>query len=231
MWFFFSQYFQAKRHNFEGKSKLIYFTENESTDASNKTGTQLNFDRRRKFFVVENRSYHGIHTRKINTRRLNILRSLYIDDHHGKDFDTAYKCKNPRSYIAEVHKRENAESPLNNALILGESNFTKTMRDSHFFGPAMTLEELLVMTDLLKVLTENFEENEIPYFIYKGTLLGSYRHHSTIPWDDDVDITFHSKSMDKVKHILQVRVSPPRKEVHLQKETRSIQRTQTPPCL
>lgn len=37
--------------------------------------------------------------------------------------------------------------------------------------------------DVSKIL----DENNIPYFIDGGTLLGAVRHHDLIPWDDDAD--------------------------------------------
>ncbi|RUS76478.1 hypothetical protein EGW08_015762 [Elysia chlorotica] len=31
-------------------------------------------------------------------------------------------------------------------------------------------------------------ENGMTYFLYGGALIGSYRHHGLVPWDDDVDV-------------------------------------------
>jgi hypothetical protein len=42
--------------------------------------------------------------------------------------------------------------------------------------------------NLLMIIDRICRQNEIIYFIYEGTLLGSLRHHDIIPWDDDVDI-------------------------------------------
>ncbi len=48
-------------------------------------------------------------------------------------------------------------------------------------------EHNLVM-NLLMIIDRICRQNEIIYFIYEGTLLGSLRHHDIIPWDEDVDI-------------------------------------------
>jgi lipopolysaccharide cholinephosphotransferase len=46
-----------------------------------------------------------------------------------------------------------------------------------------------------------FNQNQIPYFIICGTLLGSIRHNDIIPWDDDIDIGILDIHMEKVNNL------------------------------
>lgn len=46
------------------------------------------------------------------------------------------------------------------------------------------------------------ENNNIPYFISYGTLLGAVRHQGFIPWDDDFDFVLFSDSYDKALNAL-----------------------------
>jgi LicD family len=41
---------------------------------------------------------------------------------------------------------------------------------------------------LIQQLTDGLDAVNVTYFMCGGTLLGSYRHHGFIPWDDDVDL-------------------------------------------
>lgn len=44
------------------------------------------------------------------------------------------------------------------------------------------------LLETLRVLATTLDSANLTYFLLFGTLIGSYRHHGRIPWDDDIDI-------------------------------------------
>ena len=54
---------------------------------------------------------------------------------------------------------------------------------------------------MLFYLDNLFTKNNIEYFIYWGTLLGSIRHGGIIPWDTDIDIFINKKDVDLLKRL------------------------------
>lgn len=60
-----------------------------------------------------------------------------------------------------------------------------------------------VQTMILKKFIEICEENNITYFVYGGTLLGTVRNGSFIPWDDDIDVIMFRKEFEKFSKIME----------------------------
>lgn len=56
--------------------------------------------------------------------------------------------------------------------------------------------------DVLRVFIDLLVKHQVAYMMYGGTLLGSYRHHGMIPWDDDVDILMAFVDRTKLKHVV-----------------------------
>ena len=44
------------------------------------------------------------------------------------------------------------------------------------------------LIETLRVLASTLDASNVTYFLLFGTLIGSYRHHGRVPWDDDIDI-------------------------------------------
>ncbi|XP_064646973.1 uncharacterized protein LOC135499879 [Lineus longissimus] len=64
--------------------------------------------------------------------------------------------------------------------------------------------EIKHYVDLLRKVGELLKKANITYFMYSGTLLGSYRHFGFIPWDDDIDIMVPYPDRAKTKKALSV---------------------------
>ena len=70
----------------------------------------------------------------------------------------------------------------------GEPQFSTSDVDLRVFKPAVIDNDLCLLMDTLEALSGALTKANITYFLYSGTLLGSWRHHGLVPWDDDVDI-------------------------------------------
>ncbi|XP_041370011.1 uncharacterized protein LOC121383960 [Gigantopelta aegis] len=56
------------------------------------------------------------------------------------------------------------------------------------FSRKMNERDLSVTEMILQRFAATMEAARVTYFLYAGSLLGSYRHHGIVPWDDDVDV-------------------------------------------
>ncbi len=54
-----------------------------------------------------------------------------------------------------------------------------------------------VLLDMVREIRRVCEENDIHYFLYRGTFLGAVRHRGFIPWDDDMDVAMPRADYEK----------------------------------
>ena len=54
--------------------------------------------------------------------------------------------------------------------------------------------EIGTLLELLDDVVATLESLQTTFFMSGGTLLGSWRHHGMIPWDDDIDLYFKGKN-------------------------------------
>jgi len=66
----------------------------------------------------------------------------------------------------------------------------------------------LKMLDILIEVAKICDQNNIPYWLSFGTLLGAVRHRGFIPWDDDLDIEVERKNYKKLLTCLERELPP-----------------------
>ncbi|XP_064650982.1 uncharacterized protein LOC135502251 [Lineus longissimus] len=64
------------------------------------------------------------------------------------------------------------------------------------FKVSITPEEKRRMMELLRTFHKLMRKHNITYMLYGGTLIGAYRHHGMVPWDDDIDVWVNFKQRD-----------------------------------
>ena len=58
----------------------------------------------------------------------------------------------------------------------------------HSFKPIISTSEHRQLLEIFQVFKRICDRSNLTYVLYGGSLLGSYRHHGLVPWDDDIDV-------------------------------------------
>ena len=59
-----------------------------------------------------------------------------------------------------------------------------------------------ISLSILEAFIDTMEANNLTYFLYGGSLIGSLRHHGVIPWDDDLDVIANKSERSKIWNAL-----------------------------
>ncbi|CAG5116711.1 unnamed protein product [Candidula unifasciata] len=70
------------------------------------------------------------------------------------------------------------------------------------YKPSLSIKEQRELLFTMLSVTQALAAFNITYFISEGTLIGYWRHHGLIPWDDDADILFDSDKWPLAKQVL-----------------------------
>ncbi|KAL8607519.1 hypothetical protein ACOMHN_004488 [Nucella lapillus] len=65
-------------------------------------------------------------------------------------------------------------------------------KDGAKFQALVSGGDLDTLMRIMDAFTDAMRQANISFFLYSGSLLGSWRHHGLVPWDDDVDFVFSS---------------------------------------
>jgi len=85
--------------------------------------------------------------------------------------------------------------------LIASKSSSALVDDYRQFTDAFSEADASLMKAALRVFTQALETANIKYFMIEGTLLGSYRHHDRIPWDDDVDFAVNHTDKEKLKEL------------------------------
>ncbi|XP_074650333.1 uncharacterized protein LOC141905388 [Tubulanus polymorphus] len=61
--------------------------------------------------------------------------------------------------------------------------------------------EMRLFHSLIRDFDAFMKRHHFEYMLFAGTLLGAYRHHGIVPWDEDFDVVFHEADMRRLVQI------------------------------
>ncbi|XP_033749228.1 uncharacterized protein LOC117333920 [Pecten maximus] len=73
---------------------------------------------------------------------------------------------------------------------------------SSTFKPQLSDSDVDTLLRTLEMFDKLMTENNITYILEGGTLIGSFRHHGPIPWDDDVDVMVNASDRSRLAELL-----------------------------
>ena len=71
-----------------------------------------------------------------------------------------------------------------------------------YFKPVLDDRNKALMMETLAAFAGAMQAANVTFMMYGGTLIGAYRHHGPIPWDDDVDVIVNASQKEIARSAL-----------------------------
>lgn len=118
-------------------------------------------------------------------------------------------CEFVHSHLASVKMPKLEEMPVYNMNDWTQqvARIRPNLDDHQFlmldnYKPSLTAKEQRFLLFAMLSVTQALAAFNITYIVAEGSLIGYWRHHGLIPWDDDVDILFDSDKWPLAKQVL-----------------------------
>ena len=110
--------------------------------------------------------------------------------------------KGPASTFQRLRQLQTTANLIDTAKMSKRHEINQLHKKVKLFQTVMTRFDTVVMKDLLGTFIYAVQQANLTYMMHGGTLLGSYRHHGMVPWDDDIDLFLEMSQRARLKTIL-----------------------------
>ena len=96
----------------------------------------------------------------------------------------------------------NTAQNVSSRLYFQSLNPSRRSNATWMFRRQLKRSERATLMKMFGVVTDALRASNVTFWMDGGTLLGSYRHHNLIPWDDDVDLVLRRSQMRRAFHAI-----------------------------
>jgi len=101
-----------------------------------------------------------------------------------------------------VAMQKHRASNISSRMYFQSQDRKRKSNETRMFKRLLKRPERLTLLKMFGAVTRALRTKNVTFWIDAGTLLGSYRHHNLIPWDDDVDLILSRLQKRKVQRAI-----------------------------